>query len=64
MVRKVNEHTQTMLEFAAIVTPLFLACFGGILAIYSRLARLETKVDPVWKWWTARINGGSRQEAD
>lgn len=54
-----NEHTQAMLEFAAIVTPFFLACFGGILAIYSRLARLETKVDPVWNWFTSRIKNGT-----
>jgi len=40
-----------MLEFAAIVTPLFLCCFGGIIAIYSRLARVETKLEPLWKWW-------------
>ena len=46
-----NEHTQAMLEFAAIVAPLFLACFGGIIAIYSRLTRVETMISPLWNWW-------------
>ena len=51
-----TDHTQTMLEFAAIVTPLFLACFGGIIAIYSRLSRIETKIEPLWTWWNT-FNG-------
>lgn len=61
-----GEHTQAMLEFAAICVPLFLACFGGIIAIYSRLTRIETKMDPIWVWWNERLkhnksdNGGNR----
>jgi hypothetical protein len=39
-----NEHTSAMLEFAAIVTPLFIACFGGIIAIFTKLAKLETLI--------------------
>jgi len=49
-----NEHTQGMLEFAAIVTPLFIACFGGIIAVYARLTRIETKIEPLWEEWKER----------
>jgi hypothetical protein len=41
---QINEHTSAMLEFAAIVTPMFLACIGGIVSIYSRLSKLETLI--------------------
>lgn len=46
-----TEHTQSMLEFAAIVTPMFLACFAGIIAILNRITAVETKIEPIWKWW-------------
>lgn len=62
-----SEHTQGMLEFAAIVTPLFLACFIGIIGLYTRLARIETKIEPLWKWWNKDTNGGTEHahgEAD
>jgi len=39
-----NPHEASMLEFAAIVTPLFLACFGGIIAIFTKITRLETLI--------------------
>jgi len=56
----VTEHTQAMLEFAAIVAPLFLACFGGIIAIYSRLTRVETMLGPIWAWWNNGKQDGKK----
>lgn len=29
------------------------AILGAGLVIYGRLVSLETKIDPIWKWWNA-----------
>lgn len=41
-------HTGLFLELAAAFGPMFLMIFGGIIAIYTRITKLETKLDPVW----------------
>jgi hypothetical protein len=41
----VNEHTQAMLEYAAVAVPLLLGCAAGIISLYSRLSKVETKME-------------------
>lgn len=44
-----SEHTSLFLELTAAFGPMFLVIFGGIIAIYTRITRMETKVEPLWK---------------
>jgi hypothetical protein len=50
----IEEHTELFLELAAAFGPMFLVIFGGIIAIYTRLARIETQLGPVWKDFISR----------
>jgi hypothetical protein len=50
-------HTGLFLELAASFGPMFLAIFGGIIAIYTRVARMETKLEPLWKEFISRKEG-------
>lgn len=36
------------------VIVLLLALWGATVRLEGRLSALETKIDPVWKWFTAR----------
>jgi hypothetical protein len=49
-----SDHSSLFLELAAAFGPMFLVIFGGIIAIYTRLARMETKLEPVWKDFISR----------
>jgi hypothetical protein len=45
-----SEHTLLTL-FEGLGTAVLLAIFGGIISIHVRLARIETKIAPIWDWW-------------
>lgn len=47
-----TDHTATVLEMAASFGSMFLVIFGGIIMIYTRLARIETKLEPLWREFT------------
>ena len=48
------EHTSIMLEVSAVFGPMFLIIFGGIIAIYTRLTKIETRMEPMWEDWIKR----------
>jgi hypothetical protein len=45
-----NEHALLLLWEGAL-GPALLLFLGGIVSVHVRLARLETKLEPLWRWW-------------
>lgn len=47
-----SEHTLLVL-FEGAAGPLLVLILGGIVSIHVRLARIETKIGPMWDWWNS-----------
>ena len=50
----------TVIQTVALIGMLF----GVYMGIRGRLDRLETKVDPIWNWFTASVTGTVRRDDD
>lgn len=51
-----NEHSSVVVEIAAMLVPILIGIFVGIIAIYSRVTKIETKLEPIWEWWNNNID--------
>lgn len=40
------------------------AVIGAGMLLYGRLVKLETKIDPIWRWWNATRSPTTTQDGD